>query len=81
MRIEHSGLCNEFISFWFETRIDDELRYETFIDYLRSEWYTCPARVDGQILLSGKLPASMSEAAQIESVKSDVSAGIMGGRL
>jgi hypothetical protein len=43
MRVEHTPLLNEFISFWFETHVDGDLRYETFVDFFQHEWYTCAA--------------------------------------
>jgi hypothetical protein len=64
MTIEHGQLCNEFISFWFETLVNGELRYETHIDFVRHEWHTYEAGIDGPNLFSGKLDPSLSEAVQ-----------------
>ena len=51
MRIEHSALFNQFISFWFETYVDKQLRYETIIYFEKEpyEWFTQVAgdRSDG----------------------------------
>ena len=38
MKIEHSNQINDFLSFYIETRVDGELRYESIIDYLQSEY-------------------------------------------
>ena len=81
MRIQHSRLFNEFISFWFETRVDGELRYETFVDYFRSEWYTCPAGSDGPILLRAQFSTSLPDDAVPNSIKPTVEAAIEEGRI
>jgi hypothetical protein len=81
MRIEHSSLMNEFISFWFETFVDGELRYETFVDYMGSEWYTCPAGVDDQILLRGDFSSSLPDDAVPDSIKPKIEAAIRDGRI
>jgi hypothetical protein len=81
MRIGHTPLFNEFISFWFETHVDGELRYETFVDFARYEWYTCPAGEDGVILLRGELDRSLTEAAMVESIKPRVEVAIRERRI
>ena len=55
MKIEHSPLKNEFISFWIETHVDGVLRYETIIDFMRCAWCTTHALHDQPILLQGDL--------------------------
>jgi hypothetical protein len=70
---------NEFISFWFETFVDGELRYETFVDYLHQEWYTCQAGVDGKILLCGELETTIDDDAVIDAIKPEVEAAIASG--
>ncbi len=81
MRIEHSSLLNEFISFSFETYVDGVLRHETFVDYRRNEWYTCPAGVDGQLLLRGQFDASLPDDAVPNSIKPTIEAAIVEGRI
>jgi hypothetical protein len=81
LQIRHSPLRIEFISFWFETSVDGELRYETFVDYLRSEWYTCPAGMDGQILLRGRFPSSLPDDAVPDYIKPAIEAAITEGRI
>jgi hypothetical protein len=72
---------NEFISFWFETFVDGDLRYETFVDYLRSEWYTCPAGVDEKVVLQGQFSDSLPDDAAPDSIKPTVEAAIQDGRI
>jgi hypothetical protein len=72
---------NEFISFWFETFVDDHLRFETFVDFLKSEWYTCPAGVDGQILLQGQFSPSLPDDAVADSIKPAIEVAITEGRI
>jgi hypothetical protein len=81
MQVEHTPLLNEFISFWFETHVDGSLRYETFIDFSRCEWYTCTAGEAGAIVLRGELDSSMSEDAVVADIKPKVEAAIRGGRI
>jgi hypothetical protein len=40
MRIEHSPLFNDFLSFYFETSVDGEKVYETILDYTQLKWWT-----------------------------------------
>jgi hypothetical protein len=80
MRVEHSELRNEFITFWIETRVDGVYRYDTFIDFLRCEWYSCPA-VEGPILIRGQYDSVMAEAAIIEFVKLQVDHALAAGRI
>ncbi len=55
MKIEHSVLMNEFISFWFETRIDGVLKYETSLDYLEMEWETKEINQPNSVICSGQI--------------------------
>jgi hypothetical protein len=80
MRVEHSSLYIDFVSFWFETRVDGTYLYDTFIDFLGREWYACPAP-DGAILLRGKYNSSLSDAAILQYVQSQVGAAVMDGRI
>lgn len=81
MRVEHTPLLNEFISFWFETHVDGELRYETFLDFYRYEWHTCTAGDGGAIVLRGELDSSMSDDAMVVDIKPKVEAAIREGRI
>jgi hypothetical protein len=81
MRVEHTALLNEFISFWFETHVDGVLRYETFIDFQRCEWYTCTAGEAGAIVLRGELDSSMSEYEMVLDIKPKVEAAIRDVRI
>ena len=60
MRAEHSSLRSEFISFWFETRIDGVHRYDTLIDMLHRRWWVGPAHKLRPTLLEGRYDASLS---------------------
>jgi hypothetical protein len=81
LNIRHSVLMNEFVSVWFETCVDGQLRYETFVDFLRTEWYTRPFGVEGKILLRGQLAASVRDAAVVDNIKPYVEAAIKRGRI
>jgi hypothetical protein len=76
MHVEHSPLLNEFISFWFETRVDDVHRF----DWLGREWYTCAA-VEGPILIRGNYDPSLSDDATVEFVKAQLDEALAAGRL
>jgi hypothetical protein len=80
MRVEHSSLCNEFVSFWFETRVEGTHRYDTFIDFLSNEWYACPVP-DGPIILRGNYEPSLSDAAILTYVQSQIGAALADGRI
>lgn len=80
MRVEHSPLLSEFISFWIETRVDGEHRFDTFIDWLGREWYTCAAG-EGPILIRGTYDPSLSDEAAVEFVKAQVERALAGGRI
>lgn len=81
MKIEHSPLMNEFISFWFETRVDDEVRCETMLDFMRCEWYTT-AKFDGdKVVLKGELNSNLSEDDMVEEIKPLVESAIHSGQI
>jgi len=81
VRIEHSPLFNEFISFWFETFVDGNLKFETGVDFLRSEWHTSmPGRVE-QVLLQGRFDRALPDEVAADSIKLAVEAAIREGRL
>ena len=81
MKIEHSSLKNEFISFWFETHVDGVLCYETIVDFMKHSWCTTRA-TDGQpILLRGELDSSLSDEQMVESIKPKLDAAVMSGQL
>lgn len=81
MKIEHSPLMNEFISFWIETCVDGALRYETFLDFMRSEWYTVATTDDQNIILRGKLNSALSEDDMIEEIKPIIDSAIASGTI
>jgi len=55
-------------------------QFDTFIDWLRCEWYTC-STVEGSILLRGKYDSALSDDATIEFVKMQVDEALAGGRI
>lgn len=81
MKIEHSPLMNEFISFWIETRVNGELRYETMLDFMRAEWHTNTIFGEKDIVLRGNLDAGLSENDMIEAIKPIVESAICAGRI
>lgn len=81
MKIEHSPLMNEFISFWIETRIDGELRYETMLDFLRGEWCTTTTFDEKNIVLSGNLNSSLSEDDMVAEIKPIIESAILAGKI
>jgi len=78
MRIEHSRLFDEFVSFWFETRVDEVLRYETYVDFLRNEWYTTKAGEARSILLRGQLDLGLSGDEIVEMIRPFIDMAIKG---
>jgi hypothetical protein len=80
MNIEHSMLMNEFISFWFETRVEGALRYETYLNFHCYEWYTCKPGEDS-VLLRGKWDAKLSDDRIIDYVAPFVTSAIESGRI
>ena len=81
MKIQHSPLMNEFISFWFETLVDVQLRYETMLDFYRGEWNTITTIDDKAIVLNGTLNSSLSEDGMIEEIKPIIDAAIRAGKI
>jgi len=80
MKIEHSPLLNDFLTFWFETRVDDIQRYETMLDFMRHQWYTTK-RPDHDIVLSGELSSEVSEDQMIEEIKPILESAIRDGSI
>lgn len=76
MDIEHSELFNEFISFWFETKIDDKFCYETHINYLDLTWETKEVQ-SARIILHGKLGPYSNEKAAEEELRSIVTTHLL----
>ena len=72
---------NEFISFWIETCVDGTLRYETFLDFMRFEWYTVATSDDQNIILRGKLNSALSEDDMIEEIKPIIDSAIASGTI
>lgn len=81
MKIEHSPLKSEFISFWIETSVDGNMRYETFLDFYRCEWYTVATSDDQNIVLRGKLNSALSEDDMIEEIKPIIDGAITSGTI
>jgi hypothetical protein len=81
VRIEHSPLMNDFISFWFETFVDGILQFETFMDCLNCEWYTCQTGHIQEVLLRGRFSASLPDNVVPDSIKPEVEAAIRDGRI
>ena len=79
MKIEHSPVMNEFISFWIETRVDGNLRCETMLDFMRCEWYTTNTLDD--VVLKGDLDAALSEDGMVENIKPIIEAAITSGKI
>jgi len=71
---------NEFISFWFETRVDDVLKYETTLDIPNYEWCVCKTG-EQATLLEGKWDSNLSEDKIIDSIAPLVEAAIKEGRI
>jgi len=69
MKIEHSDLLHEFISFWFETRIDGKLTYETFLDYNGMVWETRKAEKPHASVLNGIIEKSSNEKAEEQRIR------------
>jgi hypothetical protein len=81
MQIEHSQLLNDFLSFWFETRIDGVLRFETILNcFPAEEWYTCPAG-EGTVLLRGDIDSALPDAEALRMIKLEVEQAITTGRI
>lgn len=55
MRIEHSSLRNDFLAFWFETKVDGKVKYETDLDYLNKSWKTKDKDMSDNVVFSGKM--------------------------
>ena len=71
---------NEFISFWIETRVDGSHRFDTFIDFLNREWYTCPAN-EHSIIERGQYDACLSDKEIEDFVKDRVNESLATGRI
>jgi hypothetical protein len=80
MRVEHSPLMNEFISFWIETSVDGLHRFDTYIDFLGREWHSCPAGSSSK-LIGGTYESSLSEDAAVEFVKTQLNDALSAGRI
>lgn len=79
MEIEHSPLMNEFISFWFETKVNGQLKYETLLDFLGDEWQVTDSTYDSPILLRGPLDPRHTELQMYEDAKAKVEQAIVNG--
>jgi hypothetical protein len=80
MRIEHSEMLNEFFSFWFETRVDGVLKYETFLDLLSCEWRTYRPN-ENALLLTGTWKKSTPDDQIVGSISPAVESAIRTGAI
>ena len=69
MKIEHSDLLNEFISFWFETKVDSKLCYETFLDYIEMTWETITIETPKKVILAGKINKAANESDEEQRIR------------
>ena len=79
MTITHSSLFNDFLSFWFDTFVDGEHRFETVIDFHKREWYFCQVGVQPCLFhgrLEGPSETIEEEKASVENVKPIIEAAI-----
>ena len=81
MKVEHSSLMNEFISFWIETYVDGNPTYETMLDFMKSEWYTIKLNEEKSIVLEGELNSKLSEDEMIEEIKPIIELSIKSGKI
>ena len=61
MKIEHSPLYNDFLSFFFETTVDGKKLYVTLLDYHSLTWTTEEISSETMIL-SGTISRSKNQA-------------------
>lgn len=80
MRIEHSEMLNEFISFWFETRVDGVLKYETHLDVLSCTWRTYRPD-ENELLLSGTWKKSTPDDQIVVSISPSIESAIRAGTI
>jgi hypothetical protein len=71
-------MLNEFISFWFETRVEGELKYETILDVLKCEWCTCKPN-ENSILLRGTWKPGIPDNKIVDFVSPFVESAIRDG--
>ena len=75
MIIKHSELMNDFISFWFDSRVDDQHQYRTFLDYMSKTWRTVDLINNEVTILEGKLDKTIAledEAGEIERIRFEI---------
>jgi hypothetical protein len=80
MRVEHSALLNGFISFWFETKVDGILNYETVLDFSSRHWYV-RSPDQNAILLEGQWQEGLADDQVVTHVAPLVESAIKSGRL
>jgi hypothetical protein len=61
MKIEHSPLHNDFLSFFFETTVDGQKLYSTLLDYTSMTWRTEEISTE-KVVLSGAISPSREQA-------------------
>jgi hypothetical protein len=74
-------LKNESVSFFFETFVNSELRYETFVDFHRNEWCTYPAGVDSTVLMRGQFASPVAGNLVLDGIKRNIKAAIESGHI
>lgn len=72
MKIEHSDLLHEFITFWFETRVDGKLSYETLLNYNDMRWETNETTAPYRTVLDGNIEISSNENAEEQRIRNIV---------
>lgn len=80
MKVQHSRLLNEFVSFWFETSIDGEVKFDTHLDILSATWHVCEHNRH-QILISGSWPKGLRDHQIVRRVSADIDAAIATGAI
>ena len=80
MKIEHSPVLNDFLTFYFETSVDGEKLYETVLDYTQMRWETRSISNSEEIMLSGAINPSkdqVEEKTEEERIRNDVTAHLL----
>ncbi|MDX1565663.1 MAG: hypothetical protein R3236_09670 [Phycisphaeraceae bacterium] len=79
MQIEHSQMNGDATS--FQTKVDGQVKYETHLDFMTTEWYTIAAGDDSKLLLEGRLDPSISEDQMVEAIKPTIQEAIENGKI
>ncbi len=79
MQIDHTALDDKTTS--FKTSVDGQAKFETFLDFMNTEWYTCAVGDDSKILLEGRIDPSIPEDQMVEAIKPSIDEAIGAGKL